>query len=182
MTAASSASARERRAAAAARYQPARVDLLLVAEAPPESPDRYFYFDDVQAHDTLFRETCRALLGREPTREKRELLTELQKRAAFLIDLKLDPKSAQSEDLSPHVPDLVARARALVPRRVILIKANVFDLAFGPLSEAGLPVVNKRIPFPGHGHQGRFREKMREALGEVPALSPGAHSAKSSGR
>jgi hypothetical protein len=159
-----SATDRERRAAAAARYRPATVDLLLVAEAPPENPARYFYFEDVQKHDALFRETSRAVLGREPTRAKRELLTDLQKHGVFLIDLKLDPKTEPNEDLSRCVPDLVARVKAIAPRRVILIKANVFDLLFESLRQAGLPVADKRIPFPGSGQQARFREKMREAL------------------
>jgi hypothetical protein len=44
------------------------------------------------------------------------------------------------------------------------IKVNVFDLLFESLRQAGLPVADERIPFPGSGQQGRFREKMREAL------------------
>ena len=75
----------ERRRRAAARYKPDDVDLLLVAEAPPSDPDRYFYFEDVREHDDLFRYVCRGLLHREPTREnKRELLTELRDRGVFL--------------------------------------------------------------------------------------------------
>jgi hypothetical protein len=60
-----------RRSEAAARYKPAKIDLLLVAEAPPNSLDRYFYFTDVRAHDILFRYVCRVLLGREPKRERK---------------------------------------------------------------------------------------------------------------
>jgi hypothetical protein len=44
----------ERRRSAAARYKPAEIDLLLVAEAPPKALDRYLYFEDVPA-------ACRAL-------------------------------------------------------------------------------------------------------------------------
>ena len=68
-----------RRREAAARYKPAAIDLLLVAEAPPSSLDRYFYFTHVREHDNLFRYVCRVLLGREPTREgKNDLLKELR--------------------------------------------------------------------------------------------------------
>ena len=72
--------------------------------------------------------------------------------------------SAPGEDLSGYAPDLVARAQALGPSRVILIKANVFDLAFWPLRRAGLPVVHERIRFPGSGQQRRFRERIQQAL------------------
>ena len=53
---------RERRRAAAARYRPANIDLLLVAEAPPNESGRYFYFEDVRRHDDLFRYVSRVLL------------------------------------------------------------------------------------------------------------------------
>ncbi len=94
-----STAVRERRAAAAARYKPAAVGLLLVAEAPPESSDRYFYFEEVKEHETLFRETVRALLGEEPRRTKDEQLGELRRKGVFLIDLKPDPVSGRHEDL-----------------------------------------------------------------------------------
>ncbi len=41
------AEVRRRRAEAAKHYQPSRVRLLLVAQAPPDADDRYFYFLDV---------------------------------------------------------------------------------------------------------------------------------------
>jgi hypothetical protein len=40
-------SQREARQAAAAKYRPEKVRLLLVAEAPPGDESRYFYFEDV---------------------------------------------------------------------------------------------------------------------------------------
>ena len=30
------------------KYKPDKIRLLLIAEAPPSSPDRYFYFEDVR--------------------------------------------------------------------------------------------------------------------------------------
>jgi len=57
---------RERRARAARKYKPAKITTLLVAEAPPSAPERYFYFDDVHAHDSLFRNVAKAMLGSAP--------------------------------------------------------------------------------------------------------------------
>jgi hypothetical protein len=36
-------------------FKPESVDLLLVAEAPPSTLDRYFYVPDVREEDSLFR-------------------------------------------------------------------------------------------------------------------------------
>ena len=161
------ARARQRRYRAAQRFKPGSVELLLVAEAPPASLDRYFYFADVREHDSLFRHVAREILNREPTREsKPALLAELQRAGVFLIDLKLDP--TDGSPLAEHVPSLVRRIRRLQPEKIILIKATVYDAAFAPLRDAGLPVVDERVPFPGSGQQARFREAFRRARRKRP--------------
>jgi len=159
------------RRAAAARYKPSQIDLLLVAEAPPSSPDRYFYFESVQEHDSLFRYVCRVLLGREPTREnKPALLEELCKRGVFLIDLKETP--VDGTPLTRYVPDLVERCRELAPRRIVLIKATVYDAAYRQLKEADLQVSDIRVPFPGSGRQREFVERFGRAIATAgPAMS-----------
>jgi hypothetical protein len=87
----------KKRRAAAARYKPDRIDLLLIGEAPPSSEDRFFYFEDVREHDSLFRYVCRVLLEREPTRDnKAELLEDLRRRGVFLIDLRETPVDGAS--------------------------------------------------------------------------------------
>jgi hypothetical protein len=128
---------------------------LLVAEAPPRSLDRYFYFENVRAHDSLFRHVAAAVLGERPAREdKPGVLTALCARGVFLIDLSPDPLG--DTPLGAYVPALVRRVRRLAPQKVILIKATVYDAAFTALREAGLPVVDERVPFPGSGQQRRF--------------------------
>ena len=152
-----------RRREAAARYKPDEVDLLLVAEAPPSSPDRYFYFTDVSEHDSLFRYVSRELLEREPSREgKHELLEKLRTRGVFLIDLKETP--TDGTPLATYVPALIERCRELAPRRIVLIKATVFDAAYLHLKAAGLPVSDVRVPFPGSGRQREFVDAFRQAL------------------
>jgi hypothetical protein len=159
--------ARQRRDAAAARYKPEKVELLLVAEAPPCAPDRYFYFEDVPDQDSLFRHVVRAVLALEPSRTaKHDQLRSLADRGVFLIDLKPDPK-VLDETLEAYVPDLVVRAVELAPRHVITIKANVCDLAQQPLCAADLHVVDQRIPFPGSGQQTRFLQGMGAALDSI---------------
>lgn len=167
MTSVSSA-ARRRRLAAAERFRPDVVDTVLVVEAPPSALDRYFYFEDVAAHDSLFRHVVEAFLGAKPTRDKLPYLDELRERGVFLIDMSLDPFSSRREVLPGCVPGVVRRCARLHPRRILLIGAAVYDVAFGALCGAGLPVVDARVPYPGSGQQNRFKEEFAEALRRPP--------------
>ncbi len=88
------AAARQRQAAAA-KYKPAQIKLLLVAEAPPTALDRYFYFEDVRVQDALFRYVVRGILAVEPTREgKPGLLAALRDHGVFVTDLKPEPTAS----------------------------------------------------------------------------------------
>ena len=162
-TSADTRKAREQRARAARKYKPANIETLLVAEAPPSSTERYFYFEHVRTHDSLFRHVANAILGQTPTRnEKANALAQLRERGVFLIDLCADP--VDGGPLSTHVPALIRRVRKLAPAKVILIKATVYDNAFAALRDADLPVVDERVPFPGSGQQRRFAAAFERAL------------------
>src|SRR3954452_12612103 len=120
--------ARGRRRAAAERYRPGVIDLLLVAEAPPSALDRYFYFEHVRTHDSLFRHVVEGVLGERPTRDKAPYLDELRERGVFLIDLCEQPFSGR-DVLAGCVPGLVRRATRLAPARVVLVGVSVYDAA-----------------------------------------------------
>lgn len=163
------ADVRERRAAAAERYRPDKVRLLLVAQAPPDADDRYFYFPDVAQYDGLFRAVVQALLSHaEQTRtNKASLLAELRDRGVFLIDLKPDPivnSRASRPELRLYVPALLVRIAEVEPERIILIKTDVYDVAYPALAAAGLPVSKVRIPFPSYGQLENFRIAFGRAL------------------
>jgi hypothetical protein len=159
--------ARPRRERAARKYRPDEIKLLLVAEAPPAALDRYFYFEDVSQQDSLFRYVARSILKTEPTRNnKAELLARLRDQGVFLIDLKRDPVDGKS--LAREVPDLLRRIRKLAPHKIVVIKASVYDLVQRPLTEADLPVVDERVPFPGSGQQRRFEVAFARALRRRP--------------
>ncbi|HET7531063.1 MAG TPA: hypothetical protein VFJ98_08905 [Mycobacteriales bacterium] len=153
-----------RRAAAAARWRPDAVRLLLVDEAPPSAPDRYFYFTDVDAHDSLFRYVVRGVLGVEPSRDKEPLLEELCAAGVFLLDASRTPFRDRREAFPACLPDLVARARALRPEHVLLVGARLYDTAYRTLRDADLPVLDARLPYPGSGQQRRFLDGLGEVL------------------
>jgi hypothetical protein len=163
--------ARRRRAAAALRWRPDRVRLLLVAEAPPSALDRYFYFEDVTTHDSLFRHVASGVLGETPTRDKAPYLEDLRRRGVFLLDLCPDPFTDRREAIPAAVPGLLPRIRRLAPEHVVLVGAAVYDAAYDPLHRAGVPVVGVRLPYPGSGQQRRFAEGFAEALRQA-GLSP----------
>jgi len=162
------AAAAQRRRRAAERYRPDDVDLLLVAEAPPSALDRYFYFEDVLTHDSLFRYVVRGVLGETPTRDKAPYLEELRDRGVFLTHLSEEPFRAWNEVVPRCLPRLVERCRALEPRRIVLVGARTYDHAFEALDAADLPVVDVRLPYPGSGQQRRFLEGFSLALRVVP--------------
>lgn len=108
-------------------------------------------------------------MGDEPPRSgKKDLLSKLRDDGVFLIDLKRDPVDESS--LDECVPDLVRRCGRLNPDRIILIKTDVYDVAFTALRDANLPVVDERIPFPGSGQQKKFEKAFASALKKRPAI------------
>ena len=48
--------------------------------------------------------------------------------------------------------------------KIILIKTNVYDIAFETLNRDFKNVINCRIPFPGQGWQKEFQIKFKKAL------------------
>jgi hypothetical protein len=152
------------RRAAAAKYQPKKIKLLLVAEAPPCDVDRYFYFEDVDKHDWLFRYVYEGLTEKKPTREnKADHLAQLRDAGLFMIDLHEEnaeqPTAAQ---LTPCIPGLIERCRNLKPASIALVKSIVHDVAFEPLKKAGLPVIDERLPFPASGQQRKFLDGFKD--------------------
>jgi hypothetical protein len=170
-----------RRREAAERYRPDPIETLLVVEAPPSALDRYFYFEHVLTHDSLFRHVVEGVLGEKPTRDKAPYLDELQERGYFLIEVCAHPFDDRRDAIPPAVPALVKRCRALAPRRIILISAGAFDHAYDVLAAAGLPVVDARLPFPGSGQQRRFLEGFAHALRQWPSAGRESQTSKSGG-
>lgn len=167
MDAQSNAKAATKRKTAATKYRPPEIRLLLVAEAPPEDVTRYFYFEKVTTQDSLFRYVCKGLYGEAPDRsDKSSWLNRLRNDGVFLIDLSPEPVSPGWNGHQAQSAELVQRCLQLKPQKVILIKAPVFDAAYEPLREAGLPVSSVRIPFPGSGQQKRFEQLFATALQE----------------
>lgn len=70
---------------------------------------------------------------------------------------------ASRPELRLQFPAVLVRIAELEPERIILIKTDVYDVAYPALSTAGLPVSTMRSPFPSYGQLKNFR------------IAPGAH-------
>lgn len=165
-----------RYAAASNKYKPDEVRTLLIAEAPPCNLDRYFYFEEVPRQDSLFLEImgvlypemkARYLAKKRDPALKAELLEEFQSDGYWLMDLAEVPHEVSGIRHEDSLPDLLMRVEKVAgpETRIILVKANVYDCCNAVLKERGYMVSAERVPFPGSGQQGVFREKFRRALG-----------------
>jgi len=159
-------------------YKPERIKYLLVAEAAPDTLDRFFYYLDVFKHDDLFLGISNVLFPnlKEQHLIKRRLrnssvkqliLEQFKKEGFYLLDLSELPVSILSGSLSTQVPSLIKRLKQVASHdtQIILIKATVYDAAFLALKSEGIVnLIDQRIPFPGSGQQAKFNEAFLAAL------------------
>jgi hypothetical protein len=160
------------------RFKPRQIRMVFIVEGPPDSLDRYFYFEDVKKHDSLFLEIMgvlypeqkkQYLTSRRDTLLKEELLETFKEDGYFLLDLSEVPCSLLEEPLENNIPSLLERLKNQIVKHtpIILIKANIYDICYFPLVSNGYNVRNERIPFPGSGQQGVFREKFSRAVASL---------------
>lgn len=163
------------KSAAAEKYEPERTRILFVAEAPPLSADRYFYFENVRGHDWLWIALMKALYASEwgdtktERRRKAYWLAKFQKSGFRLVDAVKEPLDGSPPSriarIKASAPTLISEIRAIAPDRIVLIKKTVHDALFQQLRDAGFPVINETaLPFPATGQQKRFHEGVRHLI------------------
>ena len=154
------------------RYRPESIKLIFIAEAPPCATDRFFYFEDVQKGDSLFLHIIRAVfpdLEQWPTKEIRARKEELLYRfmeAGYFLDHSVPesiPKGTKPKDkvaiIKGEQAGLIKRLEVYKSQaKLVLISANVHNLNYEPLLNAGYNILNDfKIPYPGSGQQGKFK-------------------------
>lgn len=158
------------------KYKPAKIQTLLLTEAPPGNLERYFYFEDVKRQDSLFLEITgvlypdlkqRYLRSGRKTELKEELLFQFQSDGYWLMTVLEVPYNVNECTLEDCLPALPQRLGRYVTKQtpIVLIQAAVYDLCYPFLTQHGYTVVNERIPFPGSGQQRVFREKFAKVIG-----------------
>lgn len=156
-------------------FKPNRIKCLFIAEAPPNAIERFFYFPDVKDKDFLFLGITEVLY---PTSKqiymkmnrssmiKDKILNKFKDEGYFLMDLSDVRISQRTAPLNTEIPSLLKNVSESISQStpIILIKANVYDLAYQPLLNAGCKVINQRIPFPSNGQQTNFKKAFKNAL------------------
>jgi hypothetical protein len=153
---------------AARQYAPQdAVNVLFVAEAPPNAIERYFYFEDVQTSDWLWIGLMKCLYPAKwsatklERKNKREWLARFQADRFQLIDaIKLPIAGTDREriaQINGNADELIREIRTIKPKKIVLIKTTVYEALFDRLKAEGLPVVNQGpISFPSTGNQIEF--------------------------
>jgi hypothetical protein len=163
-------------------YKPKKIKYLLVAETPPKlDSNRFFYFENVEKHDSLFIETMKLLYPVETEslktkkirQRKKDFLEKFKNDGFYLIDSLDEPfekkfSTRQKVKLIKNGQSgLLEKIQVLLSEKtkVILIAAPVFEANFAFLKKQGIPVINEEsIDFPGSGGQKKYKEKMHKII------------------
>lgn len=161
------------------KYRPNKVKYLLIAEAPPDSLKRFFYYENVNQHDYLFLGVAEAIYPelkkkfiacRRDSDIKRSILLKLKADGFYLLDLSELPMMLLNKGLDSQIPNLIRKINQVADNdtKIILVKATVYDTVFHALKKQGfMNVINSRIPFPGNGGQKLFQKEFKKALKEA---------------
>lgn len=166
---------------ARSQYRPQHIKWLLIAESPPPPPEvqssrQFYYAERVRRDDRLFVNTIRALYAEaaevpegELEEHKARWLERLAADGFYMIEALEESqphevtKEQRRERIRAAVPRLIERVRGLAEAdtRLVLIKSNVFEVAAGPLREAGFAVPQTElVDYPGRFNQRAYRGKL----------------------
>jgi hypothetical protein len=160
------------------RYRPGEVEVLLIAESPPDpgaGRRRFFYSPELSQHDNLYRGVAQALYGEERDfgpQDKPAVLDRIQADGYWLIDSVERPinktsPSARRAAISAGVARLVERCKEVDPRRgVIICHTLIYELVAPSLQGAGIQILHDQpLPFPLGNWRAQFIDGFRQRLG-----------------
>ncbi len=156
------------------KYRPENIKIMFIAEAPPCTSDRFFYFDNVRTGDSLFLHVIRAVFPdleswetKQIRAKKEELLYRFKEAGYFLEDSSsiAIPKGTKNKEriIKESLPDLIHRIEPYKENTgFVLITSSVFKANYTALKELGFYILNDTmLPFPGSGQQGKFKEGIK---------------------
>ena len=162
---------------AADYFAPEKTNLLFLAEAPPSSVERYFYYPNVKTNDWLWIALMRAIYGEQFKEAKSERgrkmcwLKRFQCDGYRLIDAVKEPfnrgekPNVRIKRIKSRLDDIVREIQEINPNQIVLIrKTTVYKALYQNLKNRDLPVVNAKLPFPNNGHQQKFQSKFAELV------------------
>jgi hypothetical protein len=156
------------------KYLPTNIKTIIIAEAAPDSLERFFYYENVRKADYLFLGIIGVLYpeakglyldnNRNP-KMKEVILRQLQSDGFYILDLYELPVSINNDSEGVAVMKLSNKLEKLVSKNtpIILVKATVYDTVYYRL-KSKFNIIDKRIDFPGCGNQTKFYEKFSEVI------------------
>jgi hypothetical protein len=165
------------------KYKPQHIKFLLIAESPPPPPDiqssrQFYYSDRIRRDDRLFTNTIWALYPETAELKEADLesgkekwLNRFKADGWYMIEALEESqehevtKGDRQAKIAHALPSLLERVKQLAEKdtKIILIKSNVFDVAVGPLIQAGYNVLNTElVDYPGRFNQKAYREKLQK--------------------
>ena len=156
-------------------YKPDIIKYLLIAQAPPDSIERFFYYTNVPKHDYLFlgitgvlypKLKREFLISRRNADLKNSILLKFKEEGFYLIDLSELPITYLTTNLEEQLPKLAEKIKELVhdDTKIILIKSDVYKLAFSYLNNSFKNGIDVKNPFPSNGHYKDFGLMFSKAL------------------
>lgn len=165
-------------------YLPQKISVLFVAEAKPDSPNRFFYYDKVASKDYLYIHLMRALYGYSEKDEqwlrdnKQKMLDRFKSDGYYLVDavdeIKAGTKSAaRVKAIRANADNKISEIESLISQhgsedtKIVIIKATVFKVLYEPLKNKFNVVNDSSIYFPSHSNQSAFLEQMGKVVQEL---------------
>jgi len=161
-------------------YEPREIKCLLIAESPPRSEDkRFFYNPDQEKYDFLFKSVMEAIFPNFTNNyrkgQKHKYLQRFKERGFYLIDaidIPINDRNQRERNkiIRENLKNKIKGIGELISKDtpIILIKKNVFEILYPELKKRGFNVVHSEyIPFPSSGHQREFKEKFKLCLERV---------------
>ena len=164
------------------KYKPEKIKYLLIAETPPKSSSkRFFYFENVKEKDSLFLETMKVLYPESTSgittikvrSIKKSFLERFRNDGFYLIDSLNEPfeekysSSKKIRLIKEGQEDLLKRIKELISKDtvIVLISATVFKANYEFLKKKNMKIGNtESIDFPGYGGQKKYRQKIKRIL------------------
>jgi len=161
-------------------YKPREIKCLLIAESPPRSGNkRFFYNPDQEEYDFLFKSVMKVIFSNFKNNyrrgQKHEYLQRFKEQGFYLIDAVDTPINDlddcdRNQIIRENLKNKIKEIEGLISKDtpIILIKKNVFEIFYTELKKRGFNVVHsEHIPFPSSWCQRKFKEKFKLCLERV---------------
>ena len=146
-------------------YRPSKVRLLLIGESPPANQG-FFYVTSA-----MTKYTAQAFLKAHGTsfQSDDEFLSHFKDCGCFLDDLCHDPvdhlpREQREKCLQESVIGLSQRIKEMNPAVIVIILKKIETYVRVAILKSGLNPPTFVLPFPGHGHQAKYKEQLIEII------------------